>query len=137
MSQCQSPNRLILQAVTEVLVNHIEPLFKPGIEITLAVRTPGNEQADLLVTTEQVMDEIVLLVERSKGRPPEGVQGPKDAPQTEHVTGRKALNALYLEYVNNYLTVEKFAEHQGLTTDQGQRLIELAREIHNSPHPEG
>lgn len=49
---------------------------------------------------------------------------------------RMALNALYLEYVNNYLTVEKFAEHQGLTTDQGQRLIDLAREIHNSPHPE-
>lgn len=57
--------------------------------------------------------------------------------RAEYVTGRKALNALYLEYVNNYLTVEKFAEHQGLTTDQGQRLIELAREIHNSPHPEG
>lgn len=62
---------------------------------------------------------------------------PKDAPQTEHVTGRKALNALYLEYVNNYLTIEKFADNNGLTTDQGQRLIELAREIHNSPHPEG
>ena len=66
------------------------------------------------------------LIEKALGRP-----------RGEYVAARKALNALYLEYVNNYLTIEKFAENNGLTTDQGQRLIELAREIHNSPHPEG
>lgn len=54
----------------------------------------------------------------------------------EYVAARKALNARYLEYVNNYITIERFAENNGLTTDQGQRLIDLAREIHNSPHPE-
>lgn len=58
------------------------------------------------------------------------------APPPEYITGRKALNNLYLEFVNNYVTIEKFAEHNGLTTDQGQRLIDLAREIHNTPHPE-
>lgn len=53
-----------------------------------------------------------------------------------NITARQLLEAIYREWVNYYMTVECFAEHNGLTTEQAQRLIDLAREIHNSPHPE-
>ena len=39
------------------------------------------------------------------------------------------LIAIYLEYLNNYLTVAYYAEFNGLTTEQGERLINLAREV--------
>ncbi|MNL88036.1 hypothetical protein D3C87_2175090 [compost metagenome] len=49
---------------------------------------------------------------------------------------RDYLNDLYLDWVNNYLTVELFAEHNGLTADEGRRLLDLAREVFNHPHPD-
>ena len=49
---------------------------------------------------------------------------------------RTYLQAVYLDWVNNYLTVEKFAEHNGLTEDQANALISLAGLVFNSPHPE-
>lgn len=42
----------------------------------------------------------------------------------------------YLDYVNNYLTVEKFAEHNGVSVDQANQIIKLGKEIHETPHPE-
>lgn len=44
------------------------------------------------------------------------------------------LEAFYLEYLNNYLTVEHMAEHKGLTTQQAMTLIEYGRDIHNAKH---
>lgn len=55
---------------------------------------------------------------------------------TLNIAAREILDWVYRDWVNQYLTVECFAEHNGLTTEQAQRLIALAREIHNSPHPE-
>jgi hypothetical protein len=49
---------------------------------------------------------------------------------------RETLKGLYVEWRNNYLTVAKFAEHNGLTTEQGEKLIDLARDVYNSKHPE-
>lgn len=49
---------------------------------------------------------------------------------------RTVLNAAYLDYVNDYLTVACWAEHNGMTEEQGERLISLAREIHHTPHPD-
>ena len=49
---------------------------------------------------------------------------------------RDTLINVYLDFINNYLTVAKYAEHQGLTEAQGQALINLAREVFNSAHPE-
>lgn len=43
-------------------------LFKPGAKITVLVRTPGNNEADLLLTNDS-MEEIAAMVERSKARP--------------------------------------------------------------------
>lgn len=42
----------------------------------------------------------------------------------------------YLDFVNNYLTVALFAEHRGLTEGQAGLLLDLAKMVFNSPHPE-
>ena len=42
----------------------------------------------------------------------------------------KALRELYLDYVNNYLTVAKFAEHNGMTNAQAHAIIDIGRELH-------
>ena len=42
----------------------------------------------------------------------------------------------YLDFVNNYLTVSLFAEHRGLTEGQARILLDLAKMVFNSPHPE-
>lgn len=41
------------------------------------------------------------------------------------------LAAEHYEYVNNYLTTEKFAEHRGLTFEQAVMLLMLARSCAN------
>jgi len=40
------------------------------------------------------------------------------------------LQTAFLDYFNNYLTVEKYAEHNQLTVEQAQKLIDLGREVH-------
>ncbi len=42
---------------------------------------------------------------------------------------RDTLTAIYRDYVNDYLTVETFAEHNGLTDDEAKALIDLARSV--------
>lgn len=49
---------------------------------------------------------------------------------------RETLIAQYLEFLNDYLTVAKFAEHKGLTEEQGRQLIELGKSIYYNEHPE-
>lgn len=49
---------------------------------------------------------------------------------------RNVLIEAYLDYVNNYLTVPTYAEHNGLTNDQALDLLSLARSIYQSTHPE-
>lgn len=51
-------------------------------------------------------------------------------------TARDTLTAVYFDWVNNYLTAEKFAEHNGLTADQAHVLIDLARDVATSDHPD-
>lgn len=46
---------------------------------------------------------------------------------------KQTLENIYLEYVNNYLTIEKFAEHQGIKINDLKTLISLGWEI-NSGH---
>ena len=53
-----------------------------------------------------------------------------------HTEARTLLNNIYLDYVNNYLTVDVFAKHNGLTAMQACRLLDLGKEIHNTLHPE-
>lgn len=49
---------------------------------------------------------------------------------------RDVLIAIYLDYKNDYLTPETFADHNGLHVDQAQRLIDLGRDVFNSAHPD-
>lgn len=49
---------------------------------------------------------------------------------------RETLSAQYVDFLNDYLTVAKFAEHKGLTEDQARQLIELGKSIYYSKHPE-
>lgn len=49
---------------------------------------------------------------------------------------RDTLIASYLDWRNNYLTIECYAEHHGLTMEQAKILVDLARVVFNSDHPD-
>jgi hypothetical protein len=42
------------------------------------------------------------------------------------------LQAFYLDYFNNYLTVDRIAEHNGMTKEHAQELINMGRIIHET-----
>lgn len=47
-------------------------------------------------------------------------------------SSRSGLKEYYLDYVNNYLTIEKYAENNSLTVEQAKILIDLGRDICNA-----
>lgn len=49
---------------------------------------------------------------------------------------RDTLIAAYLEYVNSYLSVAVWAADNGLSLEHANEIINLARRIINTPHPE-
>jgi hypothetical protein len=49
---------------------------------------------------------------------------------------RDILIKAYLDYVNNYLTIEKWAEHNGMTVEHAARFMRLALDVLNSKHPD-
>ena len=49
---------------------------------------------------------------------------------------RTVLNEYYLDWRNNYLSFEKFAEHNGITERQAISLLAWMKEIYETPHPE-
>ena len=49
---------------------------------------------------------------------------------------REQLAEIYLDWVSNYLTVEKFAEHAGLYVNEAEQLLEVCKQCHNIRHPE-
>jgi len=48
---------------------------------------------------------------------------------------REQAKAIYLEFVNDYLTVECYADHHGLSDNEASALINLVREIYYAKHP--
>jgi hypothetical protein len=42
------------------------------------------------------------------------------------------LQSEFLDWVNNYLTVDVFAEHRGISTNEARALIELGRSVHEA-----
>ena len=42
----------------------------------------------------------------------------------------------YLDFVNNYTLIDRFAEHNGLLPDEAETLINLCREVVKHGHPE-
>lgn len=49
---------------------------------------------------------------------------------------REQLSTDYLDWVNNYLSIELFAEHRGLTVLEAQAFILLAKSCFENNHPE-
>lgn len=49
---------------------------------------------------------------------------------------RNVLIEYYLDWRNNYMSVDKFAEHNGLTLDEAITLIALGKDVFNHKHPE-
>ena len=49
---------------------------------------------------------------------------------------RDTLINMYLDWRNNYLTVERYAECNGLLVNEAQKLIDLGRAVFNHAHPE-
>lgn len=49
---------------------------------------------------------------------------------------RDKLIEIWLDWVNNYLTVTYYAEANGLTVQQAKDLLHLAANVYNSKHPE-
>ena len=49
---------------------------------------------------------------------------------------REQLVSDYLDWVNNYLTVDKFAEHRGLTKGEAHLLLTLGQFCNEHKHPE-
>lgn len=49
---------------------------------------------------------------------------------------RAALDALYRDFTNNYLTTDKWGEHLGLSPAEAMQLYLLVRSCHHNPHPE-
>lgn len=49
---------------------------------------------------------------------------------------RETLETIYLDWVNNFLTLDKYAEFNGIDVHQATKLIDLAREVYNSNHPD-
>lgn len=45
-------------------------------------------------------------------------------------TANETLRALYLDYVNNYLTVDKFAEHHEIHPTDARRLLSMGKVYH-------
>lgn len=41
------------------------------------------------------------------------------------------LQNLYLDWLNNFLTRERFASWYDITEERGNRIIELGRKVHN------
>lgn len=52
------------------------------------------------------------------------------------MNARDTLIQLYLSWKNDYISIITFADHHGLTADQALALINLAKSVFQSPHPD-
>lgn len=44
----------------------------------------------------------------------------------------KQLQAAYLDYINNYLTIEVYAEHNGLSVEEAKQIIAIGKGLHET-----
>lgn len=51
------------------------------------------------------------------------------------MTSRSYLESIWLDFFNNYLTPEKYADHHHITTAQAMELIRLARNVYETANP--
>lgn len=51
----------------QLLERHFRPIFGRGWAFTIIARRPGDDEADVLVTSDD-LDEVAALIQRSKSR---------------------------------------------------------------------
>jgi len=44
---------------------------------------------------------------------------------------KRKVETLFLDYVNNFLSVERFAEYYGMDMDKANRVIKIGRKIND------
>ena len=49
---------------------------------------------------------------------------------------RKFAGIVTADFIDNYLTVSKFAEHQGISEENARQLLGVLKAINNSIHPD-
>lgn len=49
---------------------------------------------------------------------------------------RQELANIYLDWKNNFVSIQGFAEHYGLYVHEAEILLDLARECFNTKHPD-
>lgn len=47
----------------------------------------------------------------------------------KNLNSMQALEVIYLDWFNNFISVEGFASHYGITEEHASRLIDLARTV--------
>lgn len=52
--------------------------------------------------------------------------------QVSNISIKSMLNEIYLDYVNNYLTTDKYAEYQGINKDDLTLLLDMGRQINHN-----
>jgi hypothetical protein len=52
------------------------------------------------------------------------------------MTARTFLSILYMDWRNNWLSIDKFAEYHGLEPARAAELVALARLVFDSKHPD-
>ena len=55
-----------VQQIASAKLEEIAECFKPGAKLTLLVRTPGNDDADFLLTNDDLSEAIKALQRRTK-----------------------------------------------------------------------
>jgi hypothetical protein len=84
-------------------------------------------EAHLALAHYKLRQTVTGKVEQGKAEPVVGIPA---FPQTDNQK-----HQAYLDYVNNFITVERFAEHYDLTEVVANDIIEQGRKIHQSQIP--
>lgn len=58
----------LLERLGGILHRHVEPVFKPGAKITLLVRFPDSDEADVLVSSDDE-EGVRTAVDRAYAQP--------------------------------------------------------------------
>ena len=57
-------------------------------------------------------------------------------PEGYKMLTREKLKEEYLDFINNYISIDLFAEHRGLTYSEAEALLNACRSCFMSKHPE-
>lgn len=59
------------------LLNEVAGCFKPGVKLTLVARTPGNNEADFVLTNDSLAQAIAALRRRTEADRAAAIRGEK------------------------------------------------------------